>query len=465
MQLLPICLLKGFHCHLSRSFAPKFSYQYETDKWIIRLLFLTSSSNPNEKCVLEFLRPFIDRKFINKDIVFHARITSDTFDVFEAEEFDETKLYFQGQEDGHFNKLPERGSPVGENELFYVTESLISNAGFGLFSKKVFHRGETLLEFKGTKFTSKDFRTKYPHSKNCKHHEYSLSAESFDRQKFVFDPLGTNDFFDIHDAIKCGNFGPFINEPQEGCIANCETVSTSNVDIMLRVDVVATRTILPNDEILMLYNRKPEKDAYVPGVACPSPLEMKAATTKRTKATLFCPNMLYDRNEDYFRLFMWEQEYEQVVAGDQHLPPRKNCVVFTDSNNYVVDLTSCAKMVVPFRVHGNDINDIYKRFLFTKDSQNLTINKCDKFFHDSYESRQLDPISPYVAITANTKTCFTRFRDVWTSEDIVRNTSIDDDATVEWLQNYGNAGNTHHVPESKPKTKIYISGLKSKMTK
>ncbi len=472
-RLLAISLLKGFHCHSSRSFSPELAFRYEQDKWIIRLLFLASSENPNEQCVLQFLKRMIHKQFIDKDIIFKAKIGDDDFAIISVEEFDATKIYLdpKNQTDYHsHNSIVEKRDVVYDSDDFYIAKSSILNAGFGLFSKKIFHRGDTLLPFKGKQLAYKFFCGLYPQDKNCKHHEYSVCAESFNRQKFVFDPLGDEKDFNIQIAIRDQNFAPFINEPNENEMANCETVSVSSSTIALRVDIVASRTIVPNDEILMLYNRKP--DGYIPGIACPPALEMKMVTQRKNNVSsrqLICPTMSWQNNNDYFRLAFWENYYVVFAKEDVNEITKKKksatmITVFLDNDETINldgldDDSSKKTIIVP---HGK--KSIYDFFFLqkTKLSVNVNIQKCkrNEFFFDSYASRKLDFVYPYVEITKNKKTCFTRFRDVWTEEDIITDTSISDEDTVKWLKMYATQKLTHlkkKIPLNKVQTAKFIN--------
>ncbi len=492
-DLLALCMLKGFFCHLSQSYAPKISFRYEQDKWIIQLLFLQTSLNPNELIVLSYLKKHIDHYFINKDII----ILLENDKIIKVVEFSKV-LEFSNYEtllnNNQINKLNDylknnchyeiqskEKINISEDGKFYVSQSTIPNAGLGLFSSIEFHRGEYLLTFKGKKIPFNEFCNKYPQSSSCIHNEYSLTAETYDRKKYVFDPINEYDHFILSNE----NFGPLINEPLT--IANCESVGVSSSNVPLRVDLIATRFIGKNDEIFMLYNREPDKN-YIPGSDVPKPIELKFKTNHKKTFKLLCFDMNWYNNNDWFRLVYWHNNsiYSVFTVGitpapiefqsfhfypqDQNLIT-KNTIILYDFNS-IVDVKKLNEYftnglefaIIPFDRHPKkDLSKIYKYFLM-ENNYKFTIKEAreekDNFLFDCYEFRNLDNTYPFLKITKNN--FYTRFCDVWDEQRIINDMSLSDSKTIKWLQNYKRdlfSLKKLSVPQSKPMTLKYCSEL------
>ncbi len=472
-NLLAIALLKGFYCHDSQCFAPKIAFRYEEDNWIIQLLFLQTSLNPNELEVIKFLKLYIDKKFINKDIVFilkndqikdvneyYETIYQEKLSGFQYEQFQKYLL-----NDNHNHPFIKK-QPIIENDNFYIAESTLQNAGYGLFAKKNFHKNETLLEFKGKLLSYADFCLKYPISKSCIHHEYSVMAENHNRKKYIFDPIDdTNQNF-IHTA---DNFGPVINEPFENNYSNCESVSVSSPTVQLHVDVVATRFIATNEELFMLYNREPDKD-YIPGYACPLPIELKFKKKPINATKLYCIGMNWYNNKDWFRLVYWHNntEYSPICVSEK-IPPIEfqqfhiniknfipKSILFIDYTYPLDFLTQNTDFaIVGFLRHTEtDVSPIYN--LLKQNTKCLIeFYENNDFIFDSYEFRKLDNTHPLLKITYKKNMSYTRFRDVWDEQRIVNDMSLSDEKTVQWLKNYKRdlfPLKTLIVPSSKPLT-------------
>ena len=484
VDALVLCLLKGFYCHSSRSFAPRWSFQFELNQWIIRLFFIETSLNPNEDVLMQFLKTKLNHQFINKDIVFTAYINTDNTDhhpiieVSNVEEFEFLKANKKIVESLHFQAYFKNNCHFLVNEIYnnepivfsndgnvYVAKSLIANAGLGLFANKNFHRNDTLLTFKGKKIKFNEFCKKYPESLVCKHHEYALTAETFDGIKYVFDPI-ENETFDLYtNAIKNQNFGPLINEPSEFQISNCETVSYHNQNIPLRVDIVVTRFIAKNEEILLLYNR--DAEFYKPGSAPQPPLLLPSSilSSQKQPIKLYCFNMNWNNNSDYYRLAQWQLQFESVFVislGDNEKPDnnftlktmedvvvnlhktkRKNILFANNTiNTNIWDIFQLGfdELILSFHTHS-----IYNFFYLNETFPNqlgfelkLLKKNNEHFMHDSSETSNLDSLFPFIRYqpSAKRQTFFLRFRDVWTEKRIIEDESVSDEKTVEWLSFY-----------------------------
>ncbi len=485
-DLLALCLLKGFHCHCSQSFAPKISFRYEQDKWIIQLLFLESSLNPNELIVLKYLKSKIDKKFMGKDIILILNqdiiinvvlYTEDCYQKYlNATQYIEFNKYL---ENNHHYHIVSQKQVVFENERFYIAESTIPNAGFGLFASVEMHRNDFLLTFKGLKTNLEQFCKQYPTS--CIHHEYAVTAETYDRKKYVFDPIDETNQFILANAVKEENFGPIINEPPENSYSNCESVSVSSSKVPLRVDLIATRYIAPHDEIFMLYNREPDKN-YRIGETTPSPIELKFKTNHKKTNNLLCFGMNWFDNKDWFRLVHWHNNSPYSVFTVSDIPPpiefqsfhflpndvkiKKNTLMFVNGWIDVMKLSKYFNQgleyaILPFfRHHEKTQSLIYTEFLL-KNTQlkfNIDFLTSNEFTFDSYESREFDNTYPLLRFTVKKSNLYTRFRDLWDEERVIKDLSLSDIQTVKWLKMYKRENLSLKkipIPESKPLTLQY----------
>ncbi len=499
-SLLAISLLKGFQCHCSQSFCPEISFRYEQNKWIIRLLYNDNSKNPNELVVLKFLGQYIDKKFLQKDIIF-AMDFDEPINLIAIYEYqneediqkiikkDNIKFQEYLQNNKHQTVVEIRDQLlVSEDQKFYISQSTIPNAGYGLFSLVEFHRGDFLMNFKGTKILFHDFCMKYK-DKNCIHYEYAVTAETYDRKKYVFDPI-IEDCFDLSLCSLNQNFGPIINEPSPKEVSNCESVSISSNSTMLRVDLIATRFIAKGDEIFMLYNRSSE---YEIGTITPLPLELKFKKNN-SKINLLCFDMNWYDNLDWFRLIYWynEKNFSIYTFGSNcncptefelfHLKTEtelkqkisnKENIIFIDyahNNFFNVDfnlllseffLLNLQYIILPFP-HHDPLNYVYEKLLLDNKNYKCTIEFFENtkdFLFDCYGARKLDNTYPLIKITQKKKQLFTRFRDVWNEERIINDNSISDIKTLQWLKDYGTNINNKLISlnlSNKPLTLSYI---------
>jgi SET domain len=202
-----------------------------------------------------------------------------------------------------------------ESDDFYVAESRCPNGGLGLFSKKQIVRGEILFEFKGKAYPLSDFEL----LEDNKRLEYAITAESHNGEKWVFDPT-CDSRFDVTIAQKTENWAPFINEPPLGMIANVESVAVSSPVVQLHLDIVATRTIEPEDEIYMVYHR--DKSQYDIGADCPHPpsVTYKRKTSEAKKGTMICIGMTPSDNLHHTRVVsLLEQGWKVVTLSNRYV--------------------------------------------------------------------------------------------------------------------------------------------------
>ncbi len=451
-NLLAISLLKGFQCHNSQSFAPKISFRYEQNKWIIRLLYIEKSFNPNETIVLDYIH--IPKSFLNKDIVF---VLDDNNKIVHIEEYkDETTIKslltkeqydkFQEYKNNNYHPIFEQQKEIlFQNDQFYVSKSNIPNAGFGLYSKNEFHKGDFLMTFQGKKNTLNDFCSEFK-DKNCIHYEYAVTAENYNRKKYVFDPIIDEKFIPNES-----NFGPVINEPPPNEYSNCESVSVSSKNTELRVDLIATRFISKNEEIYMLYNRQSN---YLIGNATPLPLSLKFISSKSRFGTLLCYNMQWYKNEDWFRFIYWYNECQMSIYtfGENTNVPKEfelfhlqdiEDKIKTKNNNVgiFIDYGQILKIEILEKYFTLGLSfvilpfddDFYANFLFGKNYKFQIIEAESKYFFDSYDARKYGKL---LKITKNEKNSFTRFRDVWNEERIKKDKSLTEEQKSQWLKKY-----------------------------
>jgi len=510
-------LLKGFFCHRSLAYCPYFSQQYTEQLWAIRLYLTTDSCNPNEALVVKTLLPLLSSHFENQDTV--LLVKWNPIHIQAACTLKETKSQFMVLHSvGDAKKLQQLLPTMTEKEiwmqqkclgkhthlssnfckhicedkkeLFYVAPSKIPNGGLGLFSYRHFHRGDKLLTFKGRRWKDVD---KFQQQASACAIEYAMTGETFDNQRIVFDPTQNNQF-DVDIAKKTDNFAPFINEPMQSCHANAETVSVSNPELPLRVDIYACCHIAPHDEITMMYLRDPEK-SYLPGQPCVEPLALELAKPKRKamKSTLICLGMHPQNNLDAFRLMHLYNEhlYDQIITCDNEpsqtfafcthtkvmtaaqlrslLQSHTNVTLYVDHAKLCFKncmdmfgpflLDSCwhlaQSILLPFHPTISSLLTRQTRFCFEV-SEPMDNHPLLHYTH-YYGWNQLDVTKPYLVLTPTSK--HKPFLDTFDSFRIIQSHDLTDEETIAWLQKYNtNNKQIFTVPPWKPLTKQFVDG-------
>ncbi len=207
----------------------------------------------------------------------------------------------------------------------------------------------------------------------------------------------------------------------------------------------------------MLYNREPDLN-YICGNACPSNISMKIKQIKNnneSKYTLYVANMNPNDNLDYFRIAYWQNKHNlnveifdetKIINIKKYL---KNAILFFDYAKLHYEPFQFDKDVILLYVAIFDyvilpFQNIYQAFFLEPEKiyPNIQISflsqeEHDMYLFDCYGSRCLNVNYSLIKITQTKKNVFIRFKDVWTEERIISDSTITDEQTLIWIQQYG----------------------------